>query len=217
MNEQFPNSENKPERPSIKEGVDFVFEQHPELSSIGTKEQYSNYLETIFPESLLENIVYHGGEMKESPISEMSFFAESAETSKTFLKTMESAGTVEGYFLNMKNPKIYDSFWHYSGDEKNSFVGHENLLLNYFSQTHPETYSKIPEDQKTQFIRNIHKNIIEQHGYDSIIVEKDFWLEADEDGNGGSPEEKQYIVFEQGQFHQLGSELDMQKFKEFVG
>jgi len=44
----------------IKEGVDFVFEQNPELAQIGTKEQYSEYLDSIFPESKVRDIVYHG-------------------------------------------------------------------------------------------------------------------------------------------------------------
>ena len=44
----------------IKEGVNFVFEQNPELAQIGTKEQYSEYLETIFPDSKIKDIVYHG-------------------------------------------------------------------------------------------------------------------------------------------------------------
>ena len=51
--------ENKDERIKIKKGVDFVFEQNPELSQIGTKEEYSQYLETIFPESNIKEIVYH--------------------------------------------------------------------------------------------------------------------------------------------------------------
>ncbi len=53
------NQENKIEKPKIKEGVDFVFEQNPELSQIGTKEQYSEYLDTIFPDSKVRDIVYH--------------------------------------------------------------------------------------------------------------------------------------------------------------
>jgi len=43
--------ENKIETYHIKEGVDFVFEQYPNLAEIGTKEQYSRYLDTIFPDS----------------------------------------------------------------------------------------------------------------------------------------------------------------------
>lgn len=47
------------EKPVIKEGVDFVFEQNPELSKIGTEKQYSQYLKTIFPDSQLKDIMYH--------------------------------------------------------------------------------------------------------------------------------------------------------------
>lgn len=43
----------------VKDGVNFVFEQNPELVRIGTKEQYSEYLNTIFPESNIKDIVYH--------------------------------------------------------------------------------------------------------------------------------------------------------------
>ena len=43
----------------IKDGVDFVFEQNPELNIIGTKEQYSKYLDTVFPNSKVKDIVFH--------------------------------------------------------------------------------------------------------------------------------------------------------------
>jgi hypothetical protein len=48
------------ENNKIVKGVDFVFEQNPNLSSIGTPEQYSEYLETIFPDSSVKDIVWHG-------------------------------------------------------------------------------------------------------------------------------------------------------------
>ena len=37
-----------------------MFEQNPELSKIGSKKQYSQYTESIFPESKIKDIVYHG-------------------------------------------------------------------------------------------------------------------------------------------------------------
>lgn len=53
------NLDNKIEKTEIKKGVDFVFEQNPQLTQIGSKEQYSEYLDTIFPESKTKGIVYH--------------------------------------------------------------------------------------------------------------------------------------------------------------
>ena len=48
----------------IKPGVEEVFEVNPELAEIGTQEQYSQYLDTIFPDSKVKDIVYHGSESK---------------------------------------------------------------------------------------------------------------------------------------------------------
>lgn len=48
----------------VKSGVDSVFEQNPELASIGSREQYSHYLTTIFPDSKVKDIVYHHSDTK---------------------------------------------------------------------------------------------------------------------------------------------------------
>ncbi len=57
--EQAKNEIIKSPEIKIEEGVDFVFDKNPELQKIGTKEQYLEYLETIFPESKVRDIVYH--------------------------------------------------------------------------------------------------------------------------------------------------------------
>ena len=44
----------------VKEGVSEVFKSNPELAAIGTQEQYSQYLNSIFPDSQVKDIVYHG-------------------------------------------------------------------------------------------------------------------------------------------------------------
>lgn len=43
----------------IKPGVAELFESNPELANIGTPEQYSQYLDTVFPDSKVKDIVYH--------------------------------------------------------------------------------------------------------------------------------------------------------------
>lgn len=45
---------------AIKPGVEELFNSNSELSSIGTPAQYSAYLDTIFPNSNMKDIVYHG-------------------------------------------------------------------------------------------------------------------------------------------------------------
>jgi len=47
-----------------KKGVQEVFESNSELAKIGTQEEYSQYLDTIFPDSKVKDIVYHGSHSK---------------------------------------------------------------------------------------------------------------------------------------------------------
>lgn len=69
----------------VKEGVDFVFEQNPELSEIGNQQQYSKYLDTIFPDSKVRDIVYHGtGEVFETFNKKRTYFAKELEYAKSF-------------------------------------------------------------------------------------------------------------------------------------
>lgn len=53
--DQFPQKQEN----SHKEAVDFIFDQNPKLAEAGTKEEYVHFLETVFPDSLLQNPVYH--------------------------------------------------------------------------------------------------------------------------------------------------------------
>lgn len=45
---------------TIKEGVAELFKANPELAKIGTQEEYSQYLDGVFPNSKVKNILYHG-------------------------------------------------------------------------------------------------------------------------------------------------------------
>ena len=47
-----------------KKWVDLVFTQFPELNKIGTEEEYSEYLDSIFPNSPYKEIVFHGSDKK---------------------------------------------------------------------------------------------------------------------------------------------------------
>lgn len=98
-NETVGFEENKIENSQIKKGVDFVFEQNPQLAEIGTKEQYSEYLDIIFPESKTKDILYHGTKNEFDEFSKEFlgantgspsafngfFFASSIETSLSYI------------------------------------------------------------------------------------------------------------------------------------
>ena len=52
--------------------VDYVFDNHPELSDIGTKEQYTQYLASIFPDSKVKDIMFHSSPNKFSQFKDPS-------------------------------------------------------------------------------------------------------------------------------------------------
>lgn len=43
-----------------QEDIHAVFELHPELAYVGSEEEYGKYLKTIFPETTVKSIVWHG-------------------------------------------------------------------------------------------------------------------------------------------------------------
>lgn len=58
--------------------INNIFEKNPELKKVGKKVDYYNYLKTIFPESEVKDIVYHGS------LSNENFDGYSLEKSKKF-------------------------------------------------------------------------------------------------------------------------------------
>lgn len=92
----------------IKDGVSELFNENPELASLGSKEQYSQYLDTIFPNSKIKDIVYRSGAMNPEEFSEsMTDYMDLGtgyylSPSKSIAKNYGIPKTV---LVNIKNPK----------------------------------------------------------------------------------------------------------------
>lgn len=89
---------------NIKPGVAELFESNPELAQIGTAEQYSQYLDTIFPNSKVKDIVYHNtnekfDKFRDIPVAK--FFTKSPLGGRKYRIPA---------LLNMSNPKVFDEF-----------------------------------------------------------------------------------------------------------
>lgn len=107
---------------NVKEGVDFVFEQNPELASIGTQEQYSEYLDTIFPDSKVKDIVYRGDEnynVGEKILSRVGgnkytngiYFAKNRREAAGYINDIKKKTThVFSAILDLKAPKVTDVY-----------------------------------------------------------------------------------------------------------
>ena len=139
---------------NIKEGVNELFRSNPELSKIGNQLQYSNYLNTIFPNSKVQDIVYHFSNVKiDKPNKEKFCLSANINRRKGFFGTNKNInpgnnfanveGTISHAMLfDMKNPDFGD----FSiippvvakDETKDSAIIKQRGDINYYSVFEPE-------------------------------------------------------------------------------
>ncbi len=201
------NLENKIEKSEIKKGVDFVFEQSPELAQIGTKELYSEYLNTIFPDSKIKDIVYHGGadgiDNFKNPFEHdgKKFHSTLSFNKKRYGmyftdKYKEAKDYANTYGMNGYKPKVYPTML----NMRNPIKGKDVILYGMAS------------------LKNIAKLINKNYVNFQSITEKDVenFKENDIDGIEWIGK-NQFIVVDSNQIYILGSRQDLENFKKFAG
>jgi len=190
----------------VKEGVDFIFEEDPELSNIGSQQQYSAYLETIFPNSKVEDIVYHGSPSKFDLFKRITsqeqvekqlggnyygegfYFMNDTSVAKKFGKNIYSV------VLDLKNPltaeetKSLAEIWWEEYTSKGGSSNPDNLSLSQW----------------------MHKKIVDED-FDGMIE-----LNKEEDFRVGEKRILEYMVPSEEQIHILGSKQDIKRFKKFI-
>jgi hypothetical protein len=179
----------------VKEGVSELFESNPELASIGTQEQYSQYLDSIYPDSKVKDIVYHG-------------------TDSDFLKSGESRWDSIGGFhfgtLKAAKDRIADRRKQTEQDEELGFAPEEGVSLYgeghiYAALLNAKKLDGTVDQGHAQSWKK-YINEIKKGNWDSIE-----YINAQEDRGRNS-----YVVFEPEQIHILGGKQDIEGFKEFV-
>ncbi len=101
---------------AVDQAVLDLFKLNPELSSVGTPEQYSKYLDTIFPESKVKDIVYHGTNRPLEQFNKVDVYEEYGSGAIFFanLEYAESFATINDKgektviptLINIKNPLV---------------------------------------------------------------------------------------------------------------
>lgn len=89
-----------------KGAVDYIYNLHPELNSIGTKDDYLKYIRTIYPNSLVTDIYWHGSD---------SDFSEGLFSAKRGKGSGASETGNEMYF----NKQPWTSIQYVSGQNRN--------------------------------------------------------------------------------------------------
>lgn len=176
-----------------KSGVSEIFESSPELANIGTPEQYSQYLDSIFPDSKVKDIVYHG-----TPDGRFDLFDVTKAGTATFQPTQGV------YFTDSKKTADFYAEGSIDFDQFDS-------LEEYKAVKTAKVFQVILDVQNLKLVDSPQAQ--EKQG-DAILRTKekiaDNGLVADLDYA------HQYIVFNSEQIHILGNQQDIEGFKQFV-
>ena len=168
-----------------------VFLASRELREIGNEKDYQKYIESIFPESKIKDVVYHGGTMNPEDRGMDSF-------------TGEFGGKHGLYFTGSESrAKSYTKAATKEYENKSKIFP---VRLNITKPLDSKIWSKWKYGLDR--ITDKEYEIIKEHGADGLI-EKDFLSHF-------TQYLTQYAVLEPAQIHVLGSEADIEKFKEFV-
>ena len=176
-----------------QDSIKQVFEDAPELSNIGTIEQYTKYLETIFPNSKVKDIVYHGTNANDIEggrlrLSKEGVYGEGiyVQTKKEFTGTFGS--NTLSLVINTKKPfPFYDN----------------NGKLNKLWLTIRDKHANTKKFYWADVAKEEFRDEIKKLGYDSIKTEE-----------GG--DNTYYILFNPEQTHILGSKQDIEGFKKYM-
>jgi len=190
--------------------VDFVFDSNPKLSEIGTKEEYSQYLDTIFPSSKIREIFFHRSRSEEKfnsfdlekvrgygDYGGNGFYFAPLEKIKNLWKKpalSNVTNNIVSVLLDIKNPwrdpqdrKQYDT------KEWNEYINTEyNGMNNMFNPWYDD------KDFKNKFDAIFDYN--DYNNYERLVT--------------SIP--TQVLVYRPNQIHILGSKQDIEGFKKFV-
>lgn len=215
----------------VKNGVDSVYESNPELANIGTQELYSQYLDTIFPDSKVKDIIYRGKTDSQTNIK-------SKELGIFFTDDKNAANI---YAVKYKGDEFDDSIIQAIVNKfgLNPTVEQIKTEIAFFKKMEAtnEDIDRYANKYKDYILNNkgkIEQAIVNIKEPNNLTV-KD-WFDNYEDSSklkdnsdglilkGGKQSnnrvydagENQIVVFESEQIHILGSKQDIEGFKKYV-
>jgi len=180
---------------TVKGGVNELFESNPDLAAIGTAEEYSQYLDTIFPDSQVKDIVYHNSPNKFDKFDNLK------------VGTTTSGVGSEDRFLGIfftSDKNAYEGF-NIKGFQYPSLLNLKNPINGGIN------YNNLPNLKTEEDFKNYQKQLIKDK-YDGIQYGKAFM--DMEDGKFTIPI-LEAVVFKPEQIHILGTNQDIEGFKKW--
>lgn len=187
-------------RYQIKRAAELIFEQTPELSNIGTLEDYSRYIDSIFPDSIVKEVVYHGTN------NQFEEF-EQGHTDPTGFKT----DTLGFHFIE---EAALDSYRDVYGEVKSVVVDFKNPIYTEYSTEEGSEASRLEylkqEDIDGFKSQNFDSGIITRPGEQEYVAfdsEQIHILGNKKDIQGF----RNFVSFDNQDYYQLETEEDLQE------
>ncbi len=209
------------EKKSVIDGIEYVFAQHPEIASIGTQEQYSDYVESIFPETEIKEIVWHGTNNEFAAFNEEKIGSAmdvgTAGRGIYFTEDRGKYGVTKltlPVVLNVKNP-YYDlesNIYDFGDRVAENGRWTDSIMLNTSPMLDPEN----------PFVKIVLEKLGDRKeisGSELAAIFSEAMKELGFDGTkhySRTFNDEEIVVFSSDQTHILGSNQDIEKFKEFV-
>jgi hypothetical protein len=196
--------------PEIKEaspidhGVDFIYEQHPELERIGSKQEYQQYLESIYPESVLKQVVYHYSNYDHMKEDGFKFSSETGIVAGAGgIEAIYFTGSEENYWgsndlnkyaaiLNVRHPL----------DGREAVDVDDPKIKEYdaiYKEGSDRDFGPLDKENPYQLQQNRAKAFTDR-GYDAVLA----------------PGLGEIAIFDTENIHILGSRSDIEKFQDFT-
>jgi NACalpha-BTF3-like transcription factor len=172
---------------NIKPGVEELFESNPELASVGTLEQYSQYLDTIFPDSKVKDILVHI-----SKVSGIEKFRINKNLQGNFINSQVLGSGV--YFTTPNNIDYWSMELGLIDDVTGKYLSNRNIYYAIVNSKFPQIFQK---------------NYIEDNDVDSNT---DIVLNKSRVNN----KVEEYVVKDPDIIHILGNKQDIEGFKKFT-
>ena len=173
--------------PEVTPGVDELFQSNPKLAEVGTPKQYSTYLASIFPKSKIKDVLYRG--------------INSAFGTTTLFKEGKNEKGEAIYFTTNKEYAL-----RYGDKLTAAIVNIENPKTTEYDS------SKLSDKDETTRMNAI-DSFQENVGFQKKENNEGFDGIEGRDTNGTNDE---IAVFDKSQIHLLGTDEDVQSFKDFV-
>ena len=218
------NQENNFEKPQIKEGVEFVFEQNLQFAEIGTKEQYSEYLDIVYHGTAHKNKI-ENFDFEKSNFAQAVFFTKNRNFAENFAFDDSRNGSVQEQLLDIKNPFDFSNKEHiqelrpvieqlvkegYKSENTGIVFRNDLPQINVGDQ---EINSPSLEDFVNYYMWRLENGswrIIETDRIIDFISKNHDSILVNERGVTN------VAVFNPGQIHVLGSKTDFEQFRDFI-